>query len=120
MEDFEEYCPGGNKLDSDDKDGFIYTPREVPVFDIDRMFNLEPALKANPQYDDLSVLSFFTNTTTYNACNDDEESISTHESNTNDSLNAKTSNMEITDTDTSNDAEMASSEQQIGVNNENE
>ena len=58
MEDFEEYCPGGNELDLDDKDSFIYTPRETPVFEIDRMFNLEPALKANPQYNDLSVLSF--------------------------------------------------------------
>lgn len=119
MDNFEEFYPVGNKLDSDNNENFTYSSEEVPVFNIDKMFDLEPALKANPQYDDFFMLSFFTNTTTFNTFyNDETGSISSKESDTNHLINAKTSKMDIVDTTP--DAEITSSEQQTRVSSENE
>ena len=82
LDDFEEYQPGGNELDSDDEDESVYSLGGDPIFDINRLFNLNPAIKQHPQYadGDESVVSFITNTTTFNRqYQDDDSSLSTRE-----------------------------------------
>jgi len=83
LDDFEEYQPGGNELDSDDEDESVYSSGGDPIFDINRLFNLNPAIKQHPQYADGDelVVSFITNTTTFNRQHqDDDSSLSTRDS----------------------------------------
>ena len=103
-------------------DNSVYSLRGDPIFNIDRLFNLNPVIKTNPQYGDGNklVVSFITNTTTFNRQQQDDKnsSISTKELSGVASIEQAANNMNIDGN--SSDEDMFPSKRQTGVMSSNE